>query len=209
MSENVKGYQMLKTTLFENNRGVALGYNPEKAPYPFATWYFTENKGGERDYFRIHECMNRPVAEQDFYKRVDNYKIVYKVQEKTEGQESGEYYRYYSTQRPVDIGTFPNTTENPVFEVANYDGDSRQYVAGGQVCAWGEVTYKKPLTEKQIDDYELLAAPDNPDIADKAHAAEKRGERKSIAAKLAEGAAQAAKDNAARPAAEKNTDKDR
>lgn len=73
-------------------------------------------------------------------------------------QENGTY-RYYSTQRPVDIGTFPKPPDNPVVEVHNYDADSRIPVENGMIQAWGYVEYQKPLTEKEAGDYELRPAP--------------------------------------------------
>ena len=65
-------------------------------------------------------------------------------------------YRYYSTQRPADIGTFPRFDNEPV-SIENYD--SRQPVEGGAFRAWAVLTYTKPLTQKQMDEYELRAAP--------------------------------------------------
>ncbi len=44
--------------------------------------------------------------------------------------------------------------------------------------AWGELVYEKPLTEKQMDDYELKPAKANPD----------RDARRSITAQLKEAA---------------------
>ncbi len=73
-------------------------------------------------------------------------------------QENGTY-RYYSTQRPVDIGTFPKPPDNPVMEVHNYDADSCIPVENGMIQAWGYVEYQKPLTEKEAGDYELRPAP--------------------------------------------------
>ena len=73
-------------------------------------------------------------------------------------QENGTY-RYYSTQRPVDLGTFPKPPDNPVVEVHNYEADSRVPVENGMIQAWGYVEYQKPLTEKEAGDYELRAAP--------------------------------------------------
>lgn len=73
-------------------------------------------------------------------------------------QENGTY-RYYSTQRPVDLGTFPKPPDNPVMEVHNYDADSRIPVENGMIQAWGYVEYQKPLTEKEAGDYELRPAP--------------------------------------------------
>ena len=66
-------------------------------------------------------------------------------------------YKYYSTQRPVDIGTFPKPPHNAPDEIVNYD--QRIPVEGGAFVAWGHLTYTKPLTEKQASDYELRPAP--------------------------------------------------
>ena len=66
-------------------------------------------------------------------------------------------YRYYSTQRPVDIGTFPKPTGNMPVEIHN--SDKRQPVEGGSMQAWGWLEYAKPLTEKEASDYELRPAP--------------------------------------------------
>ena len=104
--ENVQGYEIEKSILFENNRGFALGHNPA-APQPFVTWQFTENEGGVRDYYWGHYHPDREWAEKDFARRVDDYQYLFKVEEKAPGQEQGEYYRYYSTQRPFDIGATP------------------------------------------------------------------------------------------------------
>lgn len=73
-------------------------------------------------------------------------------------QENGNY-RYYSTQRPVDLGTFPKPPDNPVVEIHNYEADSRVPVENGMIQAWGYVEYQKPLTEQQASDYELRPAP--------------------------------------------------
>lgn len=70
-------------------------------------------------------------------------------------------YKYYSTQRPVDIATFPKTENGPV-RIVNFD--MREGVERGRFEAWGYLVYDAPLTERQIDDYELRAAPDNPDV---------------------------------------------
>lgn len=114
-------------------------------------------------------------------------------------------YKYYSTQRPVDIGTFPKTENGPL-RLVNFD--SRVDVEQGQFRAWGYLVYDAPLTEKQIADYELRAAPGNPDIK-RSMTEPSRGQKKSIAAQLTNGAEQAAKDNISRPVSSKNMDKGR
>ena len=65
-------------------------------------------------------------------------------------------FRYYSTQRPVDIGTFPKPPDNPVVEIVNYD--RRIPVENKPFRAWGYIEYQKPLTDQQADDYELRPA---------------------------------------------------
>ena len=62
-------------------------------------------------------------------------------------------YKYYSTQRPVSPGTFPNKYDNRPVEVENFD--ERQWVEGESFRAWGWLIYKNPLSEKEIDDFEL------------------------------------------------------
>ena len=76
--------------------------------------------------------------------------------------EKKEEYKYYSTQRPVDIGTYPKSRENPMIGFTNYD--SRIPAEDGAFRAWGELTYAKPLTEKQVADYELRPARENLDV---------------------------------------------
>ena len=69
-------------------------------------------------------------------------------------QENG-MYRYYSTQRPVSIGTYPKDTGKPE-AIVNFD--QREPVDGGKAQAWGYLEYKEPLSQKQIDSYELRPA---------------------------------------------------
>lgn len=64
-----------------------------------------------------------------------------------------EVYRYYSTQRPVGIGTYPTG------QIVNFENfDSRQPVENGAFQAWGFLEYRHPLTEQQMKDYELRPA---------------------------------------------------
>lgn len=73
-----------------------------------------------------------------------------------------EFYCYYSTQRPIDIGTFPKPPGNQPTEICNFD--ERMPVEHGRCMAWGILTYAKPLTEKEINDYELRPSRYNPDM---------------------------------------------
>ena len=60
--------------------------------------------------------------------------------------------RYYSTQRPVMPGGFPE--KGKVENIVNFD--KRKYCAEIESEAWGYIDYKEPLTEKQASDYELV-----------------------------------------------------
>ena len=53
------------------------------------------------------------------------------------------YYRYYMTQRPPGPGAQPRGSINIVAYDAKTDG------------AWGYIEYKEPLTDKQVENYEL------------------------------------------------------
>lgn len=57
--------------------------------------------------------------------------------------------RYYLTQRPPMPGAFPGKPVN----MEAYD--DRKYVSEIGRRAWGWVEYQWPLTEKEVDDYEL------------------------------------------------------
>lgn len=74
-------------------------------------------------------------------------------------------YKYYSTQRPIDIGTYPKPPEAPEVELVFYD--QRKPVENGTVQAWGELIYDAPLTPEQVSDYELRPSRDNPDIRER------------------------------------------
>ena len=76
--------------------------------------------------------------------------------------EKAKEYKYYSTQRPVDIGTFPKEKDNPPIRIENYEG--RIWVEHDTRLAWGELTYSQPLSEKELYSYELKPSRDNPDV---------------------------------------------
>lgn len=90
-----------------------------------------------------------------FSDRVKDYQRLYHVG--IVQTEAPGLYKYYSTQRPVDIGTFPKPPHNAPDEIVNYD--RRIPVEGGAFLAWGHLTYTRPLTEKEASDYELRPAP--------------------------------------------------
>ena len=149
-----QGYEIIKAVMLENGRGFALGHNPA-APSPYVTWACYDDKDGQRQYEWGHYGSDRAALEQDFTARVQEYQRLYNVGVKQ--TEAPGLYKYYSTQRPVDIGTFPKPPHNAPDEIVNYD--RRIPVEGGAFLAWGHLTYTRPLTEKEASDYELRPAP--------------------------------------------------
>ena len=148
-----QGYSILKTVMLENGRGFALGENP-KAPSPYVTWACYDDDKGQRQYDWGHYGSSRADLEMDLSDRVWEYQRLFKVE--IAHTEAPGLYRYYSTQRPVDIGTFPKPPYNAPDEIVNYD--QRVPVEGGAFLAWGHLAYTRPLTEKQVSDYELRPA---------------------------------------------------
>lgn len=106
-NEKVRGYEIKRSILFENDRGFALAENPN-APSSFVTWQFTESETGKRDYYWGHYYNDADRAAMDFDARAADYHKSYGVTEKA-ARSMPEIYKYYSTQRPVDIDTFPKT----------------------------------------------------------------------------------------------------
>lgn len=116
-----------------------------------------------RQYEWGHYGDNRVALEQDLAERVREYQRLFHVE--VEHIETPGLYKYYSTQRPVDIGTYPKPPHNAPDEIVNYEG--RVPVEGGTFQAWGHLTYTRPLTEREMADYELRPSRDNPRLAEK------------------------------------------
>ena len=57
---------------------------------------------------------------------------------------------------------YPKEPDNPLVGFLNYD--DRISVEHGAYRAWGEVTYRAPLTTDQLIQYELQPSRDNPDV---------------------------------------------
>ena len=153
-------YNILQSVLFDNRRGFALGQheNPN-APQPFVTWQFTQD-GQQRDYYWGHYFGEEQAALEDYAGRVDSYKQQYKVQELPQPQQ--KTYKYFSTQRPVDVGTYPKGEGNQPLEINNYH--QRMFVEHDTILAWGELVYVRPLTSGELYDYELEPSRYNPDV---------------------------------------------
>ena len=113
-----QGYAILKAVMLENGRGFALGEHPT-APSRYVTWACYDDKDGQRQYEWGHYGNDRTAMEQDFTDRVQDYQRIYNVGIRQ--TEAPGLYKYYSTQRPVDIGTFPKPPYNKPDEIFNYD----------------------------------------------------------------------------------------
>lgn len=96
-----------------------------------------------------HPDMSAGEMRKAFFALKDGTNALENQSKSVEPDKDSGLYRYYSTQRPVTLGTFPGKPIN----IHNFD--TRESVCGGQMQAWGYVEYKKPLTEKQMNDYEL------------------------------------------------------
>ena len=62
--------------------------------------------------------------------------------------------KYYLTQRGPGPGALPRSSENLITDVEDFG--TRIYVEKINCRAWGYVQYEKPLTKKEISDYELV-----------------------------------------------------
>lgn len=117
-------------------------------------------------------------------------------------QEDGKY-RYYSTQRPIAPGTYPNGENKPVV-IDNFD--DRQTVENGQLQAWGYLEYGKPLSQKEMNDYELKAVSAS---VTRVNTPEKQtGKKKSVLADLQKKQAQIAGVNTPKNERSKKNDKE-
>ena len=140
----------------KKSENILVFYQKSPVYHPQFTY---DDKDGQRQYEWGHYGSDRAALEQDFAARVQEYQRLYNVGVKQ--TEAPGLYKYYSTQRPVDIGTFPKPHRNAPDEIVNYD--QRVPVENGSFLAWGHLTYTRPLTKRQASDYELRPAPDNPD----------------------------------------------
>lgn len=78
-----------------------------------------------------------------------------------------EIYKYYSPRMPLEKLVVPDSPENPIIDMINYDCVERIPVKHEDFCAWGEVTYARALTEKELERYDIRPSRFNPDIRQK------------------------------------------
>ena len=62
-------------------------------------------------------------------------------------------YRYYSTESPVSLGTYPKTKDNTPVNIKNFE--TKIYVPEISHEAYGYLEYENKLTDKQVSAYEL------------------------------------------------------
>ena len=65
-------------------------------------------------------------------------------------------YTYYSTLRPVSIGTYP---KKGMVDFENFD--KRRYVSAIGREAWGILYYDRELTREEMENYDLVPHPEN------------------------------------------------
>lgn len=63
---------------------------------------------------------------------------------------------YYSTLRPVSIGTYP---KDGMVDFENYS--SRLYIPAINREAWGVLYYSRELTREEMENYDLVPLPEN------------------------------------------------
>lgn len=61
--------------------------------------------------------------------------------------------KYYSLERPVGIGTCP---KSGMMDFVNYDNRTEIQMGDSVVRAWAEVYYNRELTDREMEDYELI-----------------------------------------------------
>lgn len=120
--------------------------HPNRPDYCRECIFYDEKNGG---------CKNKDY-EQNSYKVICVWHYC-KYKQKRDGKRGIKMrYRYYSTQRPIAPGTYPNTKDNPALLIRNFSG--RMYIPEIRWNAWGYVEYGKPLAKEDADRYELLPA---------------------------------------------------
>lgn len=65
-------------------------------------------------------------------------------------------YRYYSTQRPVSLGTYPKPQGNKVLNIENFEERTFCKQVGKE--AWGYIEYELPVSDVFLKDFELVKA---------------------------------------------------
>lgn len=70
-------------------------------------------------------------------------------------------YKYYSTQRPIGIGTYSRKNNT---SINNYD--TKKFIDEIGREAWGELLYSSPLKESELEEYELVQSEEQKEFID-------------------------------------------
>lgn len=63
-------------------------------------------------------------------------------------------YRYYSTLRPLSMGTFPKPKNNRIISIENFD--ERTFCTEINRPAWGYIEYELPVEDGLLNQCELI-----------------------------------------------------
>lgn len=79
------------------------------------------------------------------------------------GQAKGRY-RYWSTQRPISLGTYPKPEGNKVVDIENFS--RREFCKEIGREAWGYIDYEYPVPDEMLRQYEMVKGGENDDERD-------------------------------------------
>lgn len=116
---NVDGYEIQRSYVFENNMGFALAENKEARP-PFVTWQFKENGDGTKTCRLGHYYADKNAAEDDYALRVVRYRAFYGLSEKNS-------HACRPAQRSIGLAT-PENKENVAERQGHMAGKARERI---------------------------------------------------------------------------------
>lgn len=94
----------------------------------------------EKSCYLMKQFCNQPYVKAEYDKFI-----------RSRAQDGLTVYRYYSTLRPVSIGTYPRPKEAK--NIVNYD--DKTFIDDIGQYAWGYVEYEKPLEWSEAQAYDL------------------------------------------------------
>lgn len=145
------GYEITKTVLFNNGRGIALGHNPKEVA-PFVTWQFNHEQES-RDYYWGRYFNTEEAAIANFKRRTTDYLTQYLVM-----IVEPALYQYDCLQRPTQ---YPEPIGNEPEYIVFYE--KPRCIESGDL-AWGALFYTRPLIEEHVVLYGLRPSPNNPEF---------------------------------------------
>ena len=212
MTEVIKGYEIKKSIIFGNNRGFAIGENPD-AVNPFVSWRF-KDEDGARSYYWGRYFNTLEEATEHYNNRVYEYREEYGLSEKG------------AIPKKSGLSDFEDVVEAAICEEIDTEFAEEQKIK--KLLFIGVDDFYRPVYQDEKGKYwkDVNCGSGEPYLHDSTNN-DFEGEpgwpikedfeivkniskpKKSISEQIKEGAAQAQKDNAARPAPGKPTEKDR